>query len=63
VKRTLRCRRADECPDADTHTPHPTGYLEHADWAVRMMRTHVQRRCPTCGFWTIWLPKRRTVPS
>lgn len=48
---------ADECPDVVSHTPHPAGYLEHSTWAEKMLKTHVQRQCPGCGFWALWEPK------
>jgi hypothetical protein len=48
---------ADQCPDVASHTPHPKGYLQHSDWADRMLKTHRQGQCPTCGYWAIWTPK------
>jgi hypothetical protein len=51
-------RLSDDCPDADTHTPTPPGYLDGFDWADRMLKTHDQTKCPTCGFWVIWKPKK-----
>lgn len=55
----VRYRSADDCPDAASHTPHPIDYGAHADWAERKLKTHTQHRCPTCGFWAIWKPKRK----
>lgn len=34
----------------------PDGYVNHAEWAEDMLRTHEQRQCPGCERWTIWLP-------
>ncbi len=48
----------DTCPDRHLHTPAPRGYLEWHDWAHRMSRKHKVGRCPTCGLWAIWVPKR-----
>ncbi len=39
------------------HTPHPSGYIEHSEWARKMLKTHKQSRCPVCGLWSIWMPK------
>lgn len=44
------------CPNADQHTPHPEGYLQHAHWAESMVKTHTQKRCRGCGLWNIWTP-------
>jgi len=40
------------------HTPQPTGYREWHAWAQQMSKTHTQVRCPNCGLWAIWVPKR-----
>lgn len=53
----------DDCPDRDTlHTRCPTGYLQWHHWAAQKGKTHRQVRCPTCGYWAIWVlrvPNRR----
>ncbi|MFI2663364.1 hypothetical protein [Micromonospora carbonacea] len=46
-----------ECPNAGQHMPHPTGYIDHSDWADQMMETHDQQQCPGCGGWHIWVPR------
>lgn len=47
----------EDCPLREQHTPHPTGYLAHADWAEEMMRLGWrQARCAGCHRWSIWLP-------
>lgn len=40
------------------HTPCPQGYLAWHTWAERKAKTHRQKRCPDCGLWAIWVPKR-----
>lgn len=45
------------------HTKHPQGYLAHAEWADRKMKTHRQERCPVCGLWAVWKPKKRAANS
>ena len=47
-------KRATACPQADQHTPAPTGYLGWWEWADEMSETHVERKCPGCGRWLIW---------
>jgi hypothetical protein len=36
----------------------PEGYLERAEWAAKMQRKHIQRKCLKCGLYTIWTLKR-----
>lgn len=51
-------RRAEDCPDAEKrHTPCPRDYLAWHEWAEKKAKTHVQERCPVCGFYAIWKPK------
>lgn len=45
------------CPDAAGHAPEPPGYLCWHEWAKTMARTHVQRQCPGCGLYAVWIPK------
>ena len=40
----------------------PFGYIERSDWAEAKMKTHVQRKCMTCGLYTIWTKKREPKP-
>jgi hypothetical protein len=51
-------RQLDKCPDSARHTPCPEGYLQWHEWAEKMLRTHVQVKCPTCGMYAIWKRKR-----
>ena len=46
-----------DCPDRDKHTPCPEGYTHWHEWAAKMMKTHSQVQCLSCGRWSIWLPK------
>lgn len=48
---------ADDCPDIEQHTACPTGYLAWHEWADKMSKTHRNKRCATCGFWVVWVPK------
>ena len=43
-------------PECEPHEPQPDGYTERAEWAAAMLKTHVQRQCPGCGLWAIWVP-------
>lgn len=43
------------------HTPAPSGYIQWHAWAHGMGKTHRQVKCPNCGKWAIWLPKRPGV--
>lgn len=57
----IKFAKASDCPDAKKHTSHPVGYVAHEEWADKKMKTHKQERCPTCGFWVIWKPKKKAV--
>ena len=41
------------------HTEQPTAYLAWHQWAQKMRRTHRQTRCPGCGLFYLWKPKRK----
>lgn len=56
--RVLAMKKSD-CPNKDAHTPSPSGYLDWHAWAERMIQTHKQAQCDTCGLWAIWLPIER----
>jgi hypothetical protein len=45
------------CPNRANHTEGPAGYLQWHAWAEEMQTTHVQERCPGCGYWAIVKPK------
>lgn len=46
-----------DCPDRTKHTTAPDGYMAWHDWAREKSKTHDQRRCPTCRFWVLWVPR------
>lgn len=55
----LRYPSKDDCPDkAKLHTKSPDGGLSYAEWTDKKSKTHVQERCPTCGYWSVWVPKK-----
>ena len=43
-------------PDCEPHTPSPHGYVDHAEWAEEMLKTHKVRRCQGCQRFLIWVP-------
>ncbi len=52
------------CTRQDSHTPAPREFTTWQTWASEMSRTHVQRRCEgSCGLWTVWVLRSRTVVS
>ena len=48
-----------ECPnDADHHEPgKPEAYLKRQEWAAKLRKTHIQKRCQGCALWVIWEKK------
>jgi hypothetical protein len=45
------------------HTPgQPEGYREWHAWAAEMSKTHWQVRCPACGLYAVWVPKKPARP-
>lgn len=61
VRKAIREDAPPLCPNRKQHTPHPEGYLAHAAWAEKKLKTHKQIKCPGCGLWAIWV--RRPAPS
>lgn len=53
---TLAVKNPD-CPNASQHEPWPRGYGAASEYAEKMMETHNQSQCPSCGLWLIWTPK------
>lgn len=54
--------RAELCPNIEDHTAfQPEGYLAWHEWAEQMSKTHKQRKCPGCGLYQIWEPRRVTL--
>jgi hypothetical protein len=35
----------------------PRGYVAWHEWAEEMSKTHVQKRCPGCGLFKIWVSR------
>lgn len=48
------------CPHFEDHTPCPEGYTQWHAWAETMSTTHKQRKCPGCGLYVVWTPKKPT---
>lgn len=60
----LRYPSKDDCPDATRlHTPCPSGYFEWHEWAREKAKTHKSERCPTCGYYSVWKPKRKRAAA
>jgi hypothetical protein len=55
---TRHLQAVPECPNAAAHEWHPTRYVSHSGWADRALLVADQERCPGCGGWEIWVPKR-----
>lgn len=51
-----------DCPERERHTPKPASDLEWEPWASRMTNSHNPRRCPGCGLWKVWEPKKSKEP-
>lgn len=54
-----RSGRGTRPPTSRLHTPSPTGYLQWHAWAEKKAKTHRQKRCPTCGLFAVWVPKKK----
>lgn len=37
----------------------PSGYGAYHDWTAKMGRNHRQKQCKRCGFWHIWVSKKK----
>lgn len=42
------------CPQVETHTKAPIGYVAWHEWAALMTQTHRCRRCRGCGLFKRW---------
>jgi hypothetical protein len=56
-KRGSKVLNGGVCERADLHTPSPSGYLQWHSWARGMSEDYVQRRCPGCTVFKVWVPK------
>lgn len=50
----IKTKTKTTCAD---HTYGPRSYVAWHEWAERMSKTHVQKKCDECGLWEIWVPK------
>ncbi len=57
MTKLFKYARKEDCPDVAKHTVAPDGYVAWYEWSTEMAKAHVQERCSTCGFWSIWRPK------
>ena len=57
-RRRLNIDDESQCPNEDKHTVLPKGYVQRHRWARSMQSTHKQTKCPACGLWAIWVPKK-----
>lgn len=37
----------------------PSNYVDRGVWMEAKLKTHEQKQCHTCGFWHIWVLKKR----
>lgn len=49
---------SNDCPQVEKHTASPDGYIAWHEWAERMSETYRQVKCPDCGLYAIWVPKK-----
>lgn len=59
-RKALAYPTSEHCPDIEKHTSCPTGYVAWHEWAEKMSKTHKQHKCRTCGFYSIWKPRKVT---
>lgn len=45
------------CPNRHNHVRCPTRAEDVGDWIKKLLETHVQKRCPDCGYRAIWIPR------
>lgn len=49
-----------DCRTPERHRPdEPGGFVAWTEWAEQMDKTHTQRRCPGCGLFAVWVPRKR----
>lgn len=48
----------EECPNRIKHTPMPDTIAGKVERQRELQKTHNQTKCPTCGNFVIWRPKR-----
>ena len=57
-ERELQAVKDTKCPNVKNHTKCPTAYNHWNYWANRMRKTHKQIKCPDCGRFAIWVPRK-----
>jgi hypothetical protein len=63
VSRTTDKQR-EACPNKAAHvTGEPEGYLSWFEWAELKAKTHRQTKCPGCGLWIVWVPKKKRAAA
>lgn len=60
---TLTAALVEDPHECEPHMLCPSGYNDWHNWARRMGKTHVQRKCKGCGLFEIWEPKPVAVPE
>jgi hypothetical protein len=48
----------EPCLYAGNHTRSPKNPAEFTRWAQRMRETHIQKMCPGCHQWVVWVQKK-----
>jgi len=48
-----------ECPNIKNHTKSPEGYNQWQAWAEKKSKTHDQLQCPDCGYYVIWIKRKK----
>lgn len=56
-------RLVPDCLNAAAHNDvglgMPDGYMAREAWAMEMLKTHTQKKCPGCFRWAIWTPRKK----
>ena len=59
LKKRTAVLKKERCPQKARHTKCPEGYLQWHAWADKKSKTHWTERCPGCGLYAIWVPKKK----
>jgi hypothetical protein len=49
--------KKQDCPNTECTVSEPSDYIHWHEWARKKSKTHKQTKCPTCGLYTVWIPK------
>ena len=54
---------ANACSNATNpnHRIGPSSYIARQEWVERLTKTHMQRKCPKCELFVMWVPRKRAV--